>query len=69
MKAITSIVALAMAFASVSAHELRGGSVVSLNGTLLLHRPLSLHLSQTEQCLTWILSLILSLAPILGGGG
>ena len=45
MKAITSIVALAMAFASVLAHELRGGLVVSLNFILLSHRPLSLPIS------------------------
>ena len=49
MKAITSNAALAMAFASVSANELLGGSVVSLNFTILSHRPLSLHLSKLSK--------------------
>ena len=49
MKAITSNAALAMAFASVSANELLGGSVVSLNFTILSHWPLSLHLSKLSK--------------------
>jgi hypothetical protein len=64
MKAIISIAALAVAFASVSAHELRGGPVVSMCPTFVC---ISLFLSPIIHTLTSFLSpLLISLARILG---
>ena len=47
MKAISSIAALAMAFACVAAHELRGGSAVKLHSHSIAEASLCLDTKQT----------------------